>query len=35
MFSTDQLEYAMHQVMMALGIIPDFAAWYAIGDELI
>lgn len=30
-----QLEWAMHQCMMALGIIPDFTDWYACGDELI
>lgn len=35
MLETEQLEWAMNQLMMALGIIPDFADWYACGDELI
>lgn len=32
--STEQVEWTLNQIMMALGTIPDFSDWYAWGDEL-
>jgi len=29
------LEHAILVIMMALGLIPDLSAWYAIGDDLV
>lgn len=31
----EQLEFAMNQIMMALGIIADLADWYACADEMV
>ena len=31
----EQIEFALSQIMMALGIIADLSDWYACGDELI
>jgi hypothetical protein len=33
--NTMSLELELTILLMALGIIPDFSAWYAIGDDLI
>ena len=35
MNEVDSLEFAIYQIMMALGTIADFSDWYACGDELI
>lgn len=35
MTDQDSLEFQIAQLLMALGIIPDFADWYACGDDLI
>ena len=35
MTEIDSLEFAIYQIMMALGTIADFSDWYACGDELI
>jgi hypothetical protein len=33
--NTMSLDYAIAIILMELGIIPDFSAWYAIGDDLV
>ena len=30
-----QLDWAITQIMMALGLVADLTEWYACGDELV
>ena len=35
MTESEQLDFAMSNILMALGIIADWSDWYACGDDLI